>query len=153
MFIHQCAAMNCAAYYPKTPRVQACACSASLIEHMPVMNAYRLPATPPNVDNALPSNVNTFTGDATNIPFTHWVPTPAPSTNNTPSYSYGDVPLIHTATTQINAHSHPGVEDFYGAQHQDSVNVQDLSARFREDYPIAIYSTAHGAEAWAGQLG
>ncbi|PBK96274.1 hypothetical protein ARMGADRAFT_1009928 [Armillaria gallica] len=109
--------MSCAAYYPKTSRVQACTCSASLIEHMPVVNVHRVPATPPNVDNALPSNVNTFTGDATNIPFTQ-VPMPAPSTNDVPSYSYSDV-----------------------------------SARFREDYPIAIYSTAHGAEAWAGQLG
>ncbi|PBK79792.1 hypothetical protein ARMGADRAFT_1021307, partial [Armillaria gallica] len=82
--------MNCVGYHPKTPRVQACTCSASLIEHMPVMNVHRVPATPPNVDNALPSNANTFTGDATNIPFTQ-VPMPAPSTNDVPSYSYGDV--------------------------------------------------------------
>ncbi|KAK0448054.1 hypothetical protein EV421DRAFT_110255 [Armillaria borealis] len=43
--------------------LQACTCSAaSLIEHMPVVNVYRSPATPPNVDNALPSNLDTSKG-------------------------------------------------------------------------------------------
>ncbi|KAK0445584.1 hypothetical protein EV421DRAFT_1734773 [Armillaria borealis] len=158
MFVHHCPAMNCAAYYPKTPRVQACTCSASLIEHMPVVNAYRSPATLSYGADALHSYVNAFTGDATNIPFTP-VPMSVPSTNDATSYSYGEIlalaphPVIQTAVmSQLDAHSHSGVENFYGVQHQGSVNVQDSSARFREDYP-ATYSTAHGAEAWAGQLG
>ncbi|PBK79186.1 hypothetical protein ARMGADRAFT_1093374 [Armillaria gallica] len=93
-----CQCLSFASTLDQTPRVQACTCSASLIEHMPVMNVHRVPATPPNVDNALPSNANTFTGDATNIPFTQ-VPMPAPSTNDVPSYSYGDV-MIFTSTLQ-----------------------------------------------------
>ncbi len=127
---------------------------------MPVMNVYRSPTPLPYGADVLPFHTNAFTGDATNIPFTP-VPMPAPSTNDAPSYSYGDVmiftptlqPVIQMGITHIDAHSHPGVEDFYGAQHQDSVNVQDSSARFHEDYPTATYNTAHGPEAWAGQLG
>ncbi|KAK0228098.1 hypothetical protein IW262DRAFT_577059 [Armillaria fumosa] len=160
MFVHQCAAMNCAAYYSKTPWVQACTCSASLIEHMPAVNVYRSPATLPYEADVLPSNFNTFIGDMANTPFTQ-VPMPAPSTNDAPSYSYGDVmivtptpqPVIQTATTHTDAHSHSGVDNVYGAQHQDSVNVQDSRSRFREDYLTATYSTAHGVEAWVGQLG
>ncbi|KAK0434966.1 hypothetical protein EV421DRAFT_2039425 [Armillaria borealis] len=159
MFVHQCPAMNCAAYYPKTPRVQACTCSASLFEHMPVMNVYRSPTPLPYGVDALPSHVNAFTGDATNIPFTP-VPMPASSTNDAPSYSYGEIlapvpqPVIQTAFTQIDAHSHSGVENSYIAQYQtdnSSVinNVQDSSARFREDY-LTTYNPVHGAETWAG---
>ncbi|KAK0445573.1 hypothetical protein EV421DRAFT_1902505 [Armillaria borealis] len=160
MFVHQCVAMNCAVYYPKTPQVQACTCSTSLIKHMPVINVYHLPATPPNVDNALPSNVNTFAGDTTNIPFTQ-VPMPAPSTNDNPSHSYGKIlapapqPVIQTAImSQIDAHSHSEKGNFYTAQYQNDNssavnNVQDLSARFREDY-LTTYNSVHGAEAWAG---
>ncbi|KAK0227901.1 hypothetical protein IW262DRAFT_1479021 [Armillaria fumosa] len=145
MFVHHCPAMNCAAYYPKTPWVQACTCSASLIEHMPVMNAYR--SLPPP---SLPSNVTTFTGDATNTPFTQ-VPMPSPSITGNPTYSDRDVvlfapipqPVIQTAITHIDAHSHSGVEDFYGTQYQSDNsgvfnNAQDSSARLHEEY-----STTH----------
>ncbi|PBK96294.1 hypothetical protein ARMGADRAFT_1061031 [Armillaria gallica] len=161
MFVHHCPAMNCAAYYPKTPRVLACTCSASLIEHMPAVNVYRSPTPLPygaNVDNAFPSNVNgTFTGDTANIPFTP-MPMPSPSTNDAPSYSYGEIlapapqPVIQTAImSQIDAHSHSQVENSYIAQYQNdnsSVinNDQDSSARFHEDYSTT-YVPVHSAEA------
>ncbi|PBK77610.1 hypothetical protein ARMSODRAFT_1077326 [Armillaria solidipes] len=165
MFVHHCPAMNCAAYYPKTSRVQGCTCSASLIEHMPVVNVYRSPATLPygvDVDSALPSNVNTPTGDTTNVPFTP-VPMPSPSTNDAPSYFYGEIlapapqPVIQTAImSQIDTHSHSEVENSYIAQYQNdnsSVinNVRDSSARFHEDY-LTTYVPVHGVEAWTGQL-
>ncbi|KAK0240660.1 hypothetical protein EDD85DRAFT_496925 [Armillaria nabsnona] len=159
MFVHQCAAINCAAYYPKTPRVQACTCSASLIEHMPVVNMYRSPTPLPYGTDALPSHVNAFTGDATNIPFTP-VPVPSPSINDAPSYSYGEIlapapqPVIQAAVmSQIDAYSHSQVENSYIAQYQNNVinNVQDSSARFHEDYSTT-YVPVHGAEAWTGQL-
>ncbi|KAK0240659.1 hypothetical protein EDD85DRAFT_496863 [Armillaria nabsnona] len=165
MFVHHCPAMNCAAYYPKTPRVLACTCSASLIEHMPVVNVYRSPTPLPygaDVDNVFPSNVNgTFTGDTAIIPFTP-MPIPSPSTNDAPIYSYGEIlapapqPVIQTTITQIDAHSHSEVENVYGAQYQSDSssvgnNVQDSRARFREDYSTT-YVPVHGTEAWAGQL-
>ncbi|KAK0183939.1 hypothetical protein F5146DRAFT_1077138 [Armillaria mellea] len=115
MFVHHCPAMNCAAYYPKTSWVQACTCSASLIEHIPVVNVYRSLATLPYGANTLPSNVTTFTGDTANIPFT---PVPIPSNDNT-SYSYGDAVIfaptphriIQLPFTQIDTHSHSEVEN------------------------------------------
>ncbi|SJL04577.1 uncharacterized protein ARMOST_07944 [Armillaria ostoyae] len=157
--------MNCVAYYPRTPKLQACTCSASLVEHIPVVNVYRSPTPLPygaDVDNAFPSNVNgTFTGDTANIPFTP-MPMPSPSTNDAPIYSYGEIfapapqPVIQTAFTQFDAHSHSEVENSYIAQYQNdnsSVinNVQDSSARFHENYSTT-YVPVHGAEAWAGQL-
>ncbi|KAK0474828.1 hypothetical protein IW261DRAFT_527228 [Armillaria novae-zelandiae] len=161
MFVHHCPGMNCAAYYPKTPRVQACTCSASLIEHMPVMNIYRSPAILPFEAGTHPSNDIMFTGDATNTPFTP-VPMPAPSTNSYPSHSYGEIvaptpqSVIQTAITPIDAHSHSVVENFYGAQYQDDHasainNVHDPGARLHEDYPTT-YVPVHGTEAWAGQV-
>ncbi|KAK0445575.1 hypothetical protein EV421DRAFT_2034567 [Armillaria borealis] len=162
MFVHQCPAMNCAAYYPKTPRVLACTCSASLIEHIPVVNIYRSPTPLPyraDVDNVFPSNVSTFTGDMANIPFTP-VPMPSPFTNDAPIYSYGEIfapaPQSVIQLTQFDAHSHSEVENSYIAQYQNdnsSVinNVQDSRARFHEDYSTT-YVPAHGAEAWTGQL-
>ncbi len=107
MCVHQCAAMNCAAYYPKVdalfghgvcnnvhashcrrPGYKHITCSASLIEHMPVMNMHRSPTPLPYGADVLPFHTNAFTGDATNIPFTP-VPIPSPSTSVAPSYSYG----------------------------------------------------------------
>ncbi|KAK0197584.1 hypothetical protein F5146DRAFT_1130437 [Armillaria mellea] len=82
--------MNCAVYYLKTPWVQACTCFTSLIEHMPVINAYCSPATLPYGTDTLPSNVNTSTGDMTSTLFMP-VPMPAPSTNGYPSLSYGGI--------------------------------------------------------------
>ncbi|PBK96300.1 hypothetical protein ARMGADRAFT_1009982 [Armillaria gallica] len=161
MFVHHCPAMNCAAYYPKTPRVQACTCSASLMEHMPVMNMYRSPTPLPYGADALPSHVNAFMGDATNIPFTP-VPMPSPSTNDAPIYSYGEIlapapqPVIQTAImSQIDANSSQ-VGNSYIAQYQNdnsSVihNVQDSNARFHENYSTN-YDPGHGTEAWTGQL-
>ncbi|PBK96290.1 hypothetical protein ARMGADRAFT_1009959 [Armillaria gallica] len=153
--------MNCAAYYPKTSRVQACTCSASLIEHMPVVNMYRSPTPLPYSAEALPSHVNAFTGDATNIPFTP-VPMPSPSTTDNPPHSYRDVvlfapnphPVIQTTIAQIDAHSHSEVENLYGAQYQNDnssvINdVQDSSARYHEDYSTT-YVPVHGTEAWVG---
>ncbi|PBK79004.1 hypothetical protein ARMGADRAFT_1021779 [Armillaria gallica] len=154
--------MNCAAYYPKTPRVLACTCSASLIEHMPVVNAYRSPTPLPYGADALPSNDNAFTGDATNISFTP-VPIPSPSTNDNPSYSYGEIiapapqPVIQVAVmSQIDAYSHSQVENSYIAQYQNNNssvinNVQDSNARFHENYSTN-YVPGHGAEAWTGRL-
>ncbi|KAK0225261.1 hypothetical protein EDD85DRAFT_940797 [Armillaria nabsnona] len=146
-----------------TARVQACTCSASLIEHMPVVNMYRSPTPLPYGAEALPSHVNAFTGDVTNIPFTP-VPMPSPSTNDSPSYSYRDVvifapnpqPVSQTTIIQIDAHSHSEVENFYIAQYQNdnpSVvnNVPDSGARFHEDYSTT-YVPVYGAEAWAGQI-
>ncbi|KAK0183930.1 hypothetical protein F5146DRAFT_1130451 [Armillaria mellea] len=166
MFVFECPVMNCAAYYPKTSRVQACICSASLMEHRPVVNVYRLPATLPygaDADSALPSTVNTFTGDTANIPFTP-VPIPSPSTTGNPSYSYGDVviftptprPVIQTTFTQIDTHSHSEVENPYVPQYQNDNstfvnNVQDSGTRFQEDYS-ANYVPVHGMEAWAGRF-
>ncbi|KAK0183926.1 hypothetical protein F5146DRAFT_1146191 [Armillaria mellea] len=83
-------------------------------------------------------------------PFTQ-VPMPVPSINDAPS-SYGDVmifaptpqPVIQTAITHTDAHSHSGVENFYDNQHQDNVNSQDSRARFLEDYLIARYIALHG---------
>ncbi|PBK96308.1 hypothetical protein ARMGADRAFT_1009987 [Armillaria gallica] len=161
MFVHQCAAMNCTAYYPKTSRVQACTCSASLIEHIPVINVYRSPPPLPYTGaDTLPSNAILFTGGTTNIPFIP-VPMPAPSSNDNPSHSYGEIlapapqPVIQTAVlSQVDAHSQSEVGNFYIAQHQNdnsSVinNVQDSSANFREDH-LTTYNSVHGVEAWAG---
>ncbi len=88
-----------------------------------------------------------YSGDATDIPFT---PAYIPDVN--PSNPYGDTvifapipqPVIQTAITQIEGYSHSEVENSYSVQYQDdnfSVTVQDLRARFRQDYP---YSAAHG---------
>ncbi|KAK0183932.1 hypothetical protein F5146DRAFT_1130450 [Armillaria mellea] len=154
LFVHQCPAMNCAAYYPKTPRVQACTCSASLIEHMPVVNVYRSLATLPYGADTLPFNVTPFTGDTTNVPFSP-VPMPAPSTNGNPSYSFTFTPqpVIQTTFTQIDAQSSQ-VENSYTPQYQNDNsgiihNVQDSSPRFHEDYSTT-YVPVHGVEAWAG---
>ncbi|KAK0502776.1 hypothetical protein EDD18DRAFT_1345606 [Armillaria luteobubalina] len=85
MFVHHCPAMNCSAYYPRMRRVQTCTCSASLIEHTPVVNVYRsLPL--PYETGTHPFSANTFTGDTANILFTP-LPMPAVSTNDAPSYS------------------------------------------------------------------
>ncbi|KAK0183934.1 hypothetical protein F5146DRAFT_1146195 [Armillaria mellea] len=148
--------MNCAAYYPKTPRVQACTCSASLIEHMPVMNAYRSPATLPYGADTIPSNVNTSTRDATNT-LSMPVPMPAPSTNGYPSHSYGEIltPARNPSImSQIDTHSHSEIGDFYIAQNQNDNSgvfnkVQDSSVNFREDR-LTAYDLVHGEEAWAG---
>ncbi|KAK0458388.1 uncharacterized protein EV420DRAFT_1764068 [Desarmillaria tabescens] len=159
MFVYHCPAMNCAAYFPKTSRVQACTCSASLIEHIPIWNAHRS-STPlsygVDVGNSPPSNANTFTGDATNIPFTP-IPMPSPSTNANPSYSYGNTvilaptpqPITQMAITQIDAYSHSQVENSYIAQYQDDnfrADVLDSSAISDQDYSIVSYSAAHGTE-------
>ncbi|KAK0483162.1 hypothetical protein IW261DRAFT_1461819 [Armillaria novae-zelandiae] len=77
--------MNCAAYFPKTSRLQACTCSASLIEHTPAVNGYRSPPLPYET-GIHPSSANTFTGDMANIPFTP-VPLTDPSANDGLSYS------------------------------------------------------------------
>ncbi|KAK0228080.1 hypothetical protein IW262DRAFT_1532202 [Armillaria fumosa] len=156
MFVHQCAAMNCAAYYPK-----ACTCSASLIEHMPVVNVYRSPTPLPSGMDTLPANAIPSTGGTTNTLFT-LVPMPTSSTNSYPSHSYGGIvapaPLvIQTAImSQIDTHSDSEVGNFHIAQYQNdnpSVigNVGDSGARFHEDYSTT-YVSVHGAEAWAGQL-
>ncbi|KAK0197594.1 hypothetical protein F5146DRAFT_1130454 [Armillaria mellea] len=115
------------------------------------MNVYRLPATLSNIDNALFLNLNTFSGDTANTPFTQ-VPMPVPSINNAPSSFYGDVmiftptpqPVIQMAITHTDAHSHSGVENFYSTQHQDNVNSQDSRVRFLEDYLIVGYIAVHG---------
>ncbi|PBK96287.1 hypothetical protein ARMGADRAFT_1009954 [Armillaria gallica] len=120
---------------------------------------YRSPTPLPYGVDVLPSHVNAFTGDATNISFTP-VPIPSPSTNDAPSYSYGEIlapapqPVIQAAiTSQIDAYSHSQVENSYIAQYQNNVinNVQDSSARFHEDYSTT-YVPVHGAETWTGQL-
>ncbi|PBK97435.1 hypothetical protein ARMGADRAFT_1009449 [Armillaria gallica] len=159
--VHRCVATNCVAFVQKTPRTQGCTCSASLIDHNPVMNMYRSPATLPygvDVDNGLPSGINTFNGNMTNIPFP---PTSShsPSTNDSPSYSYGNAtptlqPATQTGITQVDAQSHLEAENSYISQYQNDslgVNVQESSGSFREG-PLTTYSTGHGAEAWAGQL-
>ncbi|KAK0458392.1 uncharacterized protein EV420DRAFT_1542013 [Desarmillaria tabescens] len=168
MVVHHCFATNCAAYFPKTARVQACTCSAYLIDHKPVRNAHRSPTPLPYGadasihDNGLPSNVNTSTGDTMNISFTP-IPMPSPSTNINPSYSYGDTmiftstpqPVIQMGTTQIDAYSRSEVENSYITQYQDhnsSVNVQDPNGEFREDYLTISYNEVHGTGSWAGQL-
>ncbi|KAK0435442.1 uncharacterized protein EV420DRAFT_320950 [Desarmillaria tabescens] len=168
MVVHHCPAMNCGAYFPKTARVQACTCSASLIDHIPVVNVYRSPTPLPYGadisvhDNGPPSNVNTFTGDTTNIPLTP-MPMPSPSTNANPSYPYGNtmifsptpLPVTQTTITQFDAHSNSEVGGSYGAQYRgstSSVNVQDPSARFREDYLTTTSNAVRGTEAWEDQL-
>ncbi|SJL07697.1 uncharacterized protein ARMOST_11047 [Armillaria ostoyae] len=164
MVVHRCVATNCAAYVQKTPRTQGCTCSASLIDHKPVVNMYRSHATLPyevDVSNGLPSGNNTFNGNMTNIPFPS-TSTHSPSTNDNPSYSYSNAmiftptpqPATQTGITQIDAQSHLEAENSYIAQYQNDgpgVNVQESSASFREG-PLTTYSTVHGAEAWAGQL-
>ncbi|KAK0433121.1 uncharacterized protein EV420DRAFT_578962 [Desarmillaria tabescens] len=168
MLVHHCPAMNCAAYFSKTARVQACTCSASLIDHIPVVNVYRS-ATPLPYgvgisihDNGLPSNVNIFTGDTTNDSYTP-IPMTSPSINANPSYSYGDTviftptprPVIQMGITQIDAHSLSEVENSYIAQYQDDnsrINVQDPGGEFREDYLTISYNEVHGTGSWAGQL-
>ncbi|KAK0477758.1 hypothetical protein EDD18DRAFT_1377910, partial [Armillaria luteobubalina] len=145
MFVHHCPVMNCAAYYPKTRWVQACTCSASLIEHTPVMNVYRSPAN---------SNV-----DTTNVSFT-LVPMPAPSTNDFPSHSHGEIrtpapqPVFQMAfMSQIDTHSHSEAENSYTIHHQNNNpgiihNIHDSGMTFHEDYS-STYVPEHGAEAWA----
>ncbi|KAK0433119.1 uncharacterized protein EV420DRAFT_578854 [Desarmillaria tabescens] len=164
MVVHHCPAMNCAAYFPKTARIQACTCSASLIDHIPVVNVYRDSPTPlpygadvSVYDNGIPSNVNTFNGDPTSIPFTPML-RPSPSTNANPCYPYGNAVIAPTplpVITQLDTHSNSEVGGSYGAQYRDgtsSVNVQDPSARFREDYLTISYNEVHGTGSWAGQL-
>ncbi len=121
---------------------------------------YRSPTPLPYGADVLPSHVNAFTGGATNIPFSP-VPIPSPSTNDVPSYSYGEIlapapqPVIPTALTQIDVNSSQ-VGNSYIAQYQNdnsSVihNVQDSNARFHENYSTN-YVPGYGAEAWTGQL-
>ncbi|PBK58337.1 hypothetical protein ARMSODRAFT_967837 [Armillaria solidipes] len=130
-----------------------------LFEHKRVVNAYRSPTTLPSradANNDLPSAVNTFAGDTTNVSFT---PMPMSSYSPSSSYTYGDtvilVPTPPTVTqkdiTQTDAHSHLEVENSYIVQYQEdnsSVIVQDSSARFGEDYLTATYNAGHG---WAGR--
>ncbi|KAK0244013.1 hypothetical protein EDD85DRAFT_183532 [Armillaria nabsnona] len=155
--VHRCVATNCVAFIQKTARTQGCTCSASLIDHNPVMNMYRSPATLPygvDVDNG----INTFNGNMTNIPFLP-TSTHSPYTNDSPSYSYGNAtptpqPATQTSITQVDAESHLEAENSYIAQYQNDgldVNVQESSTSFREG-PSTTYSTVDGAEAWAGQL-
>ncbi|KAK0477761.1 hypothetical protein EDD18DRAFT_1114526 [Armillaria luteobubalina] len=144
-----------------TAHVQACTCSASLMEHMPVMNVYRLPTLLSGVDT-LPSNVTTLTGDATNISFA--LPMPAPSTNNALSHYYSEIfapapqPVFQTAFMgQVGAHSHSEVENPYIVQYQNDnssiiENVQDSGTSFQENY-MTPYVPEYGAEAWAVHLG
>ncbi|PBK80413.1 hypothetical protein ARMGADRAFT_1068992 [Armillaria gallica] len=66
--VHHCFATNCAAYVQKTPRTQGCTCSASLIDHEPVVNMYRSPATPSygvDVHSGLSSSINIFNDNTT----------------------------------------------------------------------------------------
>ncbi|KAK0225258.1 hypothetical protein EDD85DRAFT_958991 [Armillaria nabsnona] len=115
-------------------------------------------ANSPFSPNTTPSpNYSTamYSGDATNIPFTPaYIPSPSPNVD--PSNPYGDTvifapvpqPVIQTAITQTEAYSPSEVENSYGVQYQDdnfSVTVQDLRARFHQDYP---YSAAHATGAW-----
>ncbi|KAK0502779.1 hypothetical protein EDD18DRAFT_1345608 [Armillaria luteobubalina] len=159
MFVHHCPVMNCAAYFPKTAQVQACMCSASLIEHVPVVNVHRsLIALPYGADTP-PSNVTTFTGDATNILFTP-LPMPATSTNDAPSHSYDEIvapapqPVFQTAfMSQVDVHSHLEVVNSHIVHHQNNSsgiihNIPDSDARFHEDHS-STYVPEHGAEAWA----
>ena len=121
---------------------------------------YSNDANSPFSPNTTPSSNYTadmFSSDATDIPFTPaYMPSPSPNAN--PSYPYGDTviftptpqPVVQMAIPQIEAQE---VEHSYGVQYQDdnfSVNVQDSSARFRQDY---TFNAAYGAEARAGQLG
>ncbi|KAK0483148.1 hypothetical protein IW261DRAFT_930277 [Armillaria novae-zelandiae] len=154
MFVYHCPMMNCTAYFPKTARVQAYTCSASLIEHISAMNAYRLPPLPYGAGTH-PSSVIPSTGGTANTPFTP-VLMSATSTNDNPSQSYGDglviTPTIVTATTQIDAHSHLEVENSYIAQYQNDNfgvmhNIQASNTRFHEDYPTTY--PVLGPEAWA----
>ncbi len=130
---------------------------------MPVVNMYRSPTPLPYGADALPPHDNAFTGDATTSRSLR-CPSPSPSTNDSPSYSYRDVvifapnpqPVIQTTITQIDAHSHSEVENFYIAQYQNdnpSVvdNVPDSGARFHEDYSTT-YVPVYGAESLAGQI-
>ncbi|KAK0445552.1 hypothetical protein EV421DRAFT_330160 [Armillaria borealis] len=125
-------------------------------------SSYYNDANSPFSPNITPSSVYSttmFSGDTTDIPFTPvYMPSPFPNVN--PSYPYGDTVIftptpqsfVQLAIPQIEARSHSEVENSYGVQYQDgnfSVNVQDSSARFHQDYP---YSVAHGTDAWAGQL-
>ncbi|KAK0448262.1 uncharacterized protein EV420DRAFT_849268 [Desarmillaria tabescens] len=64
MFVHCCAATQCAAYAQKTPQTQACTCSAQLADHGLAVNLHR-PADPSDIAglfvddilvNGLPSN-------------------------------------------------------------------------------------------------
>lgn len=154
MFVHHCPVMNCAAYFPKTARVQACTCTASLIEHMPVVNVYRPPATLAYGADTLPSNVDAINGSFTPAPM------PAPSTNDAPSHSHGDIlvlapqPIFQTAfMSQIDTHSHSEAENSYTVHYQnDNSNIihddQDSGARFHKDYSTT-YVPEHDAEAWA----
>ncbi|KAK0502773.1 hypothetical protein EDD18DRAFT_1421013 [Armillaria luteobubalina] len=151
MFVHQCPPMHYAAYYPKTPRLQGCTCSVSLIERMPVVNAYRSSATLPYEADVLPSNLATFTGDTTNISFTP-VPMPIPPFNNVPSHSYGKILAPHPTSqlvcqtafmAQIDAHSSQ-VGNFDIAQYQNDSfsiihNVQDSNTS-GNTIPVTIVS-------------
>ncbi|KAK0458396.1 uncharacterized protein EV420DRAFT_1542024 [Desarmillaria tabescens] len=161
MYVHHCPAMNCAAYVQKTPQLQACTCLASLIEHIPTVNEHHSSTPLPyrvSVDNILPSNVNIFAGNMMTPMNMH-----PPSTNTNTSYSYGNAvtftptpqPFAQIGITQADGHSYSQVGNSYVAQYQNdnsSVNIQNSSAVFREDYPTASYSAVHGVEAWARQF-
>ncbi|KAK0467691.1 uncharacterized protein EV420DRAFT_1473548 [Desarmillaria tabescens] len=108
-----------------------------------------------NIDNILPSNVNTFAGDTTTPTNMH-----PPSTNANTSYSYGNAvtftptpqPFAQIGITQADGHSYSQVGNSYVTQYQNdnsSINVQNSSAVFCKDYPTASYSAVHSAEAWA----
>ncbi|PBK96282.1 hypothetical protein ARMGADRAFT_1061026 [Armillaria gallica] len=111
----------------------------------------------PNTTSSSNYSPPTFSGDASAVPLA-FTPTymSSPSPNANSSYPYGDTvifaptpqPVVQMAIPQIEAVE---VEHSYGVQYQDnnfSVNVQDSSARFRQDYPL---NAVYGAEAWAGQ--
>ncbi|PBK58470.1 hypothetical protein ARMSODRAFT_1091206 [Armillaria solidipes] len=125
------------------------------------LSGYSNDANSPFSPNTAPSsNYSTpiFSGDASAVPLAFtpiYMPSPSPNANS--SYHYGDTvifaptpqPVVQMAIPQIEAQE---VEHSYGVQYQDhnfSVNVQDSSMGFRQDYAS---NAAHGAEAWAGQL-
>ncbi|PBK58465.1 hypothetical protein ARMSODRAFT_967698 [Armillaria solidipes] len=47
MVVHHCPATHCAAYVQDTPQTQECTCAAPLIDHVPIVNPYRVPAALP----------------------------------------------------------------------------------------------------------
>ncbi|KAK0240607.1 hypothetical protein EDD85DRAFT_999986 [Armillaria nabsnona] len=103
MFIHCCAATQCAAYVQKTPQTQACTCSAQLVDHGLTANQY-LPVDPSNITGLFRDNVqanDTWPISGIYTPSTN-VDSAAPDIIQPQAYDFGALPQMeHTVTCFI----------------------------------------------------
>ncbi|SJL04548.1 uncharacterized protein ARMOST_07915 [Armillaria ostoyae] len=120
MFVHCCAATQCAAYAQKTPQTQACTCSAQLADHGLAVNLHR-PADPSDIAglftddipvNGLPSNDDAFhsSGDTSSI-----TPILTPIYNPT---------IVYSSAARLDA-IQPEVHGFGTLPQMEDIIVQD----------------------------